>query len=145
VGYNIQAAVDSKNKLITTLEVTNNSADQGQLYNMGTKTKEVFGVQNIECLADKGYFDPADFKNCEENNITCYVARLVFANSIGNSIYYNDKFIYISEDNTYICPEGQILACITKKKMLNKENMLITRPVLNAPVKINAQLQKMVD
>lgn len=116
VGYNVQAAVDSKNKLIATFEVTNNSADQGELYNMGTKTKEVFDVESIECLADKGYFDPDDLKNCEENDIICYVSKPSFTNSTGNSIYFNDKFKYNPENNTYTCPEGQILECITKKK-----------------------------
>ena len=34
VGYNVQAVVDCKNKLITTFEVNNLSQDQGQLYTM---------------------------------------------------------------------------------------------------------------
>lgn len=116
VGYNVQVAVDSKNKLIATFEVINNSADQGQLYNMGTKAKEVFDVDNIECLADKGYFDRSDLKSCELNQISCYVSKPSFTNNTGDSIYFSDKFIYNSETNTYTCPEGQILECITKKK-----------------------------
>ncbi|MGH4117405.1 transposase [Clostridium sp.] len=36
--------------------------------------------------------------------------------STEDSIYFNDRFIYNPQDNTYICPEGQILVCITKKK-----------------------------
>lgn len=127
VGFNIQAAVDSKNRLLTTFEVTNNSADQGQLYNMSNKAKSVFGVDKIEALADKGYFEPSDLKNCEENNITCYVAKPRFTNSTGDSVYFNDKFKYNSEDNSYTCPEGNKLLCITKKadakerKYVNKD------------------------
>ena len=62
VGYNIQAAVDPKNKLITTFEVINNSADQGQLYNLISKAKSIFDIESIESLADKGYFEPSDLK-----------------------------------------------------------------------------------
>ncbi len=115
VGYNIQAAVDSKNKLITTFEVTNNSADQGQLYNMSNKAKSIFNVESIESLADKGYFEASDLKECEENQITCYVSKPSFTNSTGNSVYFTDKFKYNQQDNTYICPEGHSLLCITKK------------------------------
>lgn len=115
VGYNVQAAVDSKNKLITTFEVTNNSADQGQLYNMSNKAKSVFDLKSIESLADKGYFEPSDLKKCEENQIVCYVAKPIFSNSTGNSVYFSDKFKYNAYDNTYTCPEWHKLFCITKK------------------------------
>jgi len=116
VGYNIQAAVDSKNKLIAAFGVTNNSADQGELYNTAIITMEKFNVESIEALADKGYFEVADLKKCEENGITCYVSKPRYSNSTGDSIYFNDKFIYNPQDNNYICPEGQILVCKTKKK-----------------------------
>jgi transposase len=115
VGYNIQAAVDSKNKLIATFEVTNNSTDHGQLYNMSNKAKKVFNVGSIESLADKGYFDPEDLKECEQNKVISYVSRPVYGNSIEDSVYFNDKFQYNPQDDTYICPQGQILLCITKK------------------------------
>jgi hypothetical protein len=39
VGYNVQTVVNAKNKLIVTYDVINNSADQGQLYNMSKKAK----------------------------------------------------------------------------------------------------------
>ena len=66
VGYNIQTVVDSKNKLITTFEVTNNSADQGQLYNMSNKAKSIFKVESIESLADKEYFESSDLKKAKK-------------------------------------------------------------------------------
>lgn len=121
VGYNIQAAVDSKNKLIAAFDVTNNSADQGELYNTATIAMEKFNVKSIELLADKGYFDIADLKKCEENDIICYVSKPRYSNSTKNSIYFTDRFIYNQHDNTYICPEGQILVCITKKKDIEQK------------------------
>lgn len=115
VGYNVQAAVDSKNKLIATFDVINNSTDHGQLYNMSKRAKSIFDVETIESLADKGYFDSGDLKDCEENKIICYVSKPKYQNSTGNPIYFFDKFTYIQQDNTYICPGGQKLFCITKK------------------------------
>lgn len=115
IGYNIQAAVDAKNKLITTSEVINNFADQGQLYNLSSKAKSIFDVESIEPLADKKYFEPSNLKKCEENQITCYVSKPPYYNSTGNSVYFSNKFKYNPQDNTYTCPEGHKLLCITKK------------------------------
>ena len=135
VGYNIQAAVDSKNKLIAAFNVTNNSADQGELYNTATLAKEKFSVESIEVLADKGYFEVADLKKCEENDITCYVSKPIYSNSTGDSIYFNDKFIYNPQDNTYMCPEGQILVCITKKKDTDQRKYANYQACCNCPCK----------
>lgn len=115
VGYNIQSVVDSKNNLIVTYDVSNNSADQGQLYNMSTKAMDALAVDKIEVVADKGYFDTEDLKKCEENKITTYISKPQYANSIGDSRYFSNKFKYNPESNTYTCPEGKILACATKK------------------------------
>ena len=115
VGYNIQSTVDSKHKLIVTYDVSNNSADQGQLYNMSAKSMDALGVDSLEVVADKGYFDSNDLKKCEENNVVTYVSKPVFSNSIGDSRYFSNKFKYNKESNTYTCPEGETLVCATKK------------------------------
>lgn len=47
VGYNVQAVVDCKNKLITTFEVNNLSQDQGQLYTMSKKAKDIYKVKTL--------------------------------------------------------------------------------------------------
>ena len=64
VGYNVQTVVDYKNKLITTFEVNNLSQDQGQLYTMSKKAKDIYKVKTLEVLADKGYFDSNDIHQC---------------------------------------------------------------------------------
>lgn len=135
VGYNIQAAVDSKNKLIAGFDVTNNSADQGELYNTAIIAKKKFNVESIEVLADKGYFDVVDLKKCEENDIICYVSKPIYSNSIGDSIYFNDKFIYNPYDNTYLCPEGQILVCKTKKENTDQRKYSNRMACDNCPCK----------
>lgn len=124
VGYNIQSVVDSKNKLIVSYDVSNNSADQGQLYNMSTKAIEKLEVDSIEVLADKGYFDIDDLQKCQQNNIVSYVSKPVYSNSIGDSRYFSNKFRYNSKDNTYICPEGEILVCVTKKIDANQRKYI---------------------
>jgi hypothetical protein len=75
--------------LIVAFDVTNNSADQGELYNTAIIAKEKFNVKGIEVLADKGYFEVSDLKKCEENDITYYVSKPKYSNSTGDSIYFN--------------------------------------------------------
>ena len=53
----LQTAVDDKYNLIAAFDVINSSADQGQLYNMAEKAKDKLGVEKIEVLADKGYYN----------------------------------------------------------------------------------------
>ena len=75
VCYNVQAITDSKNKLIVDYDVINNPADQGQLSKMTKRAKEAFEVEEIEALADKGYHQADDLKECEKEHITTYVSK----------------------------------------------------------------------
>ena len=100
---------------IATFEVINSSADQDQLYNMATKSKDKLGVQEIDVLADKGYNTIEDIVKCEENVIKTYVSKPKNSNSIGDSRYFIDKFKYIKDLDIYICPDGNSLECMAIK------------------------------
>lgn len=122
VGYNVQSAVDSKNKLITAFYVGNISTDHGQLFNMTNKCKEIYNVETLSALADKGYFQISDLYKCEQNGIITYVSKPNYSTQIGDSRYFNNKFKYLKEENLYICPEGQKLYCITIKEDTKTKN-----------------------
>lgn len=112
VNYNVQIAVDSKNKLIVETEVTNNPSDQGHLNDMVQASKEMLGLNKkdeIEVLADKGYYQAEDLIKCAENGTLTYVTHQVYSNSTGNPDYYSNKFKYNSKEDIYICPEGKTL------------------------------------
>ncbi|MHB7979157.1 transposase [Clostridium sporogenes] len=53
-----------------------------------------------------------------------YVSKPVYSNSIDDSKYFSNKFRYNSKDNTYICPEGEILVCTTKKNDANQRKYI---------------------
>lgn len=57
VCFNVQTAVDSKFKLIVDCDTVNDVNDQGQLSNMGHKTKLVFHDQKTTIVADTGYYN----------------------------------------------------------------------------------------
>lgn len=115
ICYNVQAVVDNKHSLVVDCDVTNNPTDHGQLSKGAKSAKDVFGVDSVKALADKGYYNTDDLKACEEEKITTYVAKQAFSNSTGEREFYADKFQYDRERNIYICPVGKELKCIRRK------------------------------
>jgi len=109
VSYNVQTAVDQKHKLVVDSEVINNPADQGQLSNMAKKAKEVLEAEEIEVLADKGYYATKDLIECETNGIRTYVPKPRVTGNVANTDFQLDKFKYDKEQDIYICPAGQTL------------------------------------
>jgi len=119
MGYNVQTAVDSKNKLILDFDVIQNPTDQGNLNSMSQKAKEVLGKEEkdtLEVLADKGYYQGEDLKKCEENNTIVYATKQAYSNSTGDKDFYSNKFIYNKDSDIYVCPAGQKLNRIKHKK-----------------------------
>ena len=72
---NVQIVVDHKHKLVVEHEVTNEVTDQGQLSCMAKKAQETLGVQTLEVVADRGYYNGEEVKACEESGMTVYVPK----------------------------------------------------------------------
>ena len=120
VCYNVQTVVDSKHCLIVDCNVINNPTDHGQLSEMCIRAKDIFEVDKIKALADKGYYNADDLKACEKEKITTYVSKQVSSNATGEREFYSDRFEYDKEKNVYICPSGQELQCIRRKPIDEK-------------------------
>ena len=109
VSYNVQTVVDQKHKLVVDSEVINNPADLGQLNKMSLKAKEIFEVEELKSIADKGYYSSNDLVKCEDNHIETYVAKQRRTGNIANPEFQPDKFKYVPEQDIYICPARQEL------------------------------------
>ena len=70
VGYNVQVAVDTEHHLIVTHEVTNDGSDRAQLANMASQAKKVLNVDELEAVADRGYFSGEEILTCHNAGIT---------------------------------------------------------------------------
>jgi hypothetical protein len=77
VGYNVQVAVDTKHHLIVTHEVTNDGSDRAQLANVACQAKEVLGVDELEAVADRGYYSGEEILACHEAGITVTLPKPV--------------------------------------------------------------------
>jgi transposase len=109
--YNMQTAVDSKNHLIVNYLVTNEASDLNQLSGVAISAKETLGVEQIDCISDKGYFDFMQIKQCVDNGVTPYVAvkRSGTGGSLVSPEFTADKFLYDNGADVYVCPAGQSL------------------------------------
>jgi transposase len=81
VGYNVQAVVDAKHHLIVTHEVTNLGSDRAQLTKMGTAAKGAMGKDELQAVADRGYFSGPEIKACTEAGITPLVPKPMTSNA----------------------------------------------------------------
>lgn len=109
VCYNIQTTVDARHKLIADHETTNEVLDRNQLSEMAKRAKDILEVEELEVLADKGYYDAIEIKECVDNGITPYVAEPESTVSKDVDIYRKEDFTYDADKDIYVCPNGSEL------------------------------------
>jgi transposase len=109
VGYNVQVAVDDKNKLIVEQDVTNAVTDRDQLSKMSIPAKEALGVEHLKVVADMGYYHGEEIKVCEENGVEPYVSKPLTSANRKWGLYGKEKFVYDPEEDCYRCPGGEEL------------------------------------
>lgn len=75
VGYNLQTAVEPRHHFIVAHEVTNAVTDKRQFYNIANQARDALEVEELEVLADSGYYTGDEVRGCLEEGITPYVPR----------------------------------------------------------------------
>lgn len=123
VGYNVQAAVDTRNHLIITHDVTNVGNDRTQLAAMSKKTKAVLGVQKLDVVADRGYFNSPEILACEKADIAVTLPKPQTTNNRKKGHFVKADFRYVPAEDIYICPAGERL----KYYFTNEEKGLTLR------------------
>jgi transposase len=107
-GYNVQAVVDDKHKLIVASEVVNDSSDVGQLHAMAKAAKDVLQAEALQVLADEGYYSSLELKACEDDGITAYVPVAAGRPAKQGRFSLKD-FTFDAAADTYTCPAGKQL------------------------------------
>jgi macrodomain Ter protein organizer (MatP/YcbG family) len=109
VGYNVQVSVDDKHKLIIDHDVTNEVNDFNQLERMAIRAKEILQVDELEVLADKGYYDGAQIKACLQKGITPTIPKANTSANRKKGLFTKQDFMYDLENDCYWCPAGEIM------------------------------------
>jgi transposase len=136
IAHNVQIAVDSENHLVVAVDVVSNPDDSAQLFNMAKQAAKELGIELkdkeenqseeeyeeyvLTVLADKGYYEYENLRDCLDSGIKPIVAKEKVSNKTGNEKYIRDNFIYDKERDIYICPEGKILNNVSNPTSQNQ-------------------------
>ena len=109
VGYNVQAAVDTKHHLIVAHEVTNVGTDRSQLSAMAKQTKAALETETLDAVADRGYFNGKEILACEKAGITVTLPKPLTSNNKVRGRFVKQDFVYLTDEDVYRCPAGERL------------------------------------
>ena len=109
VGYNVQIAVDTQHHLIVTHEVTNHGSDRAQLANIAAQAKTVLGVENLEAVADRGYYSGEEILECHKAGIAVTLPKPMTSGVEARGRFGKQDFVYLDDEDVYRCPAGEKL------------------------------------
>jgi hypothetical protein len=109
VGYNVQVAVDTEHHLIVTHEVTNSGSDRAQLANVAKEAKAVLQTDELEAVADRGYFNSPEILACHEAGITVTLPKPLTSGAKADGRFGKQDFVYLPAEDVYRCPAGERL------------------------------------
>ena len=110
VGYNVQIAVEANHHPIVMHEVTNDGTDRSQLSRVANETKAALGVEKLDAVADRGYFNSEEIRACEEAGITVTLPKPMTSNAKAEGRFGKQDFRYVADEDIYVCPAGEKLA-----------------------------------
>jgi transposase len=120
VGYNVQTAVEAKHHLIVAHEVTNLGYDRDALSMMAVAARNAMGTDEIEAIADKGYYKSEEILACEVEGIAATVAKPLTSGAGARGRFDRADFAYNADKDVYICPAGEHLTYRYTSELDNK-------------------------
>ena len=109
VGYNVQVAVETEHHLIVTHEVTNVGNDRAQLAPMAKAAQETLGAEELHVIADRGYFDGEQVKECVEAGLTVTLPKPQTSGAKAGGRFGKQDFVYLPDQDAYRCPADAVL------------------------------------
>jgi hypothetical protein len=136
VCYNVQTAVDEKHQLILEHEVTNDPTDHAHLAEMALRAKETLGVEQLAVVADMGYYDGTEVKQCLGAGITTYIPKPITSVNQKRGLFTKQDFVYDEAQDCYRCPAGAELTFRYESFEQNRQiRYYTTSKCLNCPLK----------
>ena len=109
VGYNVQAAVDTEHHLIVAHDVIQSGSDRASLTPMAELAKKALGVDEIDVVADRGYFSAEQIKACADTGVTPTLPKPMTSANRKKGLFVKPDFRYDAEGDVYVCPAGERL------------------------------------
>src|SRR5829696_6781091 len=118
VAYSVQTVVDAKHYIPIDYKVTNEN-DTRALSGMLRRTKTILGSNDFTALYDKGYHTGCEIKAALTAGIDVMVAVPGVSSFAPDQRYNMDQFTYDDPNDTYTCPQGNILTTTGKEYQKN--------------------------
>jgi transposase len=115
-GYNAQLTTDEKHGLIVNSDVVSDNHDYHQFSKQINQATEVLGKPCKTACADAGYSDTYNLAETDEQGINVIVPSQRQATKNGIGKFDKSQFKYDSQNDVYICPEGQVLKYCSKNE-----------------------------
>ena len=109
VAYNVQSAVDTEHHLIVAHEVTNAGSDRSQLASMAEAAKAALHSDNLDVVADRGYFKGEEILACVEAGVTVTLPKPQTSGAKSKGRFGKQDFVYLAAEDVYRCPVGETL------------------------------------
>ncbi|MBE7183823.1 MAG: IS1182 family transposase [Methylobacterium mesophilicum] len=109
VGYNVQAAVDTKHHIVVANAVTNRGHDRSHLLEMAKAAHGEVGTAKMIALADRGYYEGEQIRACARAGIVPMVPKPNTSPAQARGFWDKAMFVHEPETDTYRCPTGQEL------------------------------------
>ena len=136
VAYNVQSAVDTTNHLIVAHEVTNVGTDRSQLATMAQAAKAALRSDNLDVVADRGYFKGEEILACEQAGVAVTLPKPQTSGAKSAGRFGKPDFVYLAKDDVYRCPAGEKLAHhFTADEDGQKMRIYLTKACCTCPFK----------
>ena len=76
---------------------------------MAEQARSATGIEDLNVVADRGYFSGEQLLACEQAGITAYVPKPLTSGSKAEGRFGKQDFVYIAATDQYRCPAGQRL------------------------------------
>ena len=136
VAYNVQSAVDTTNHLIVAHAVTNVGTDRSQLATMAQAAKAALRSDNLDVVADRGYFKGEEILACEQAGVAVTLPKPQTSGAKSAGRFGKPDFVYLAKDDVYRCPAGEKLEHhFTADEDGQKMRIYLTKACRTCPLK----------
>jgi transposase len=116
MSYNVQTAVDAKNKLVTAFKVTNKGNDMNSITPMVSEIQETIGSETKAVVTDAGYDSVQDIVAAQGRGVQVHVAGTDFDVCVPTNhpvpeitSHKDGRCLYLPDRNIALCPMGKTL------------------------------------
>ena len=83
--------------------------DTAHLSDIAGQTKAALGVEKLEAIADRGYFDGEEILACDQAGITVTLTKPMTSSAKSKGRFGKQDIVCLADEKVYCCPAGEKL------------------------------------